>query len=86
MLLVSCISLAGMVTTFAGGGSAGGTTNGRADGIGSAATFDSPNGVVVDSLGVVYVGDTNNRLVRMITPAGKHVLPPTHCLLYLFNC
>ena len=75
MLLGSCISLAGMVTTFAGGGSAGGTAGGRADGIGSAATFDNPYGVAVDSLGVVYVSDTGNKLVRKITPAGKRVLP-----------
>ena len=75
-----------MVTTFAGGGSAGGVTSGRVDGIGSAATFNGPNNVAVDSLGVVYVGDTDNNRVRMITPAGKHVLPLTHCLLYLLNC
>src|SRR6266576_331241 len=51
-------------TTFAG------LPPGTADGTGSAARFNSPSGVVVDSAGNTYVADTVNSTVRKITPAG----------------
>jgi hypothetical protein len=54
------------VETFAG---QTGTT-GHADGTGSAAQFNSPADVAVDAAGNVYVADTSNNTVRMITPAG----------------
>lgn len=53
----------GMVTTVAGLSGAWGWE----DGPGSEARFDSPMGVAVDGAGVVYVADTNNRTIRMIT-------------------
>ena len=37
---------------------------------GSAARFDSPSGVAVDSAGNVYVADTGNHTIRKVTPAG----------------
>src|SRR5438105_3267243 len=43
---------------------------GSTDGTGSAARFNSPSGVVVDSAGNTYVADTVNSTVRKITPAG----------------
>jgi hypothetical protein len=49
---------------------AGSALAGSADGIGSAATFNSPHDVSVDSLGNVWVADTLSGLVRKITPAG----------------
>jgi len=55
----------GTVTTLAGAGSAG-----SADGPGSVASFKSPSGVAVDAAGNVYVADTGNSTIRMITPAG----------------
>ena len=60
------ITPGGVVSTLAG--LAGNT--GSADGTGSAARFNSPRGVAVDSAGNVYVGDTNNHTIRMITPGG----------------
>jgi hypothetical protein len=60
------ITPAGVVTTLAG--SAGQT--GSADGLGSAARFNRPEGVAVDSAGNVYVADFLNHTIRKITPAG----------------
>ena len=56
----------GVVTTLAG--SPGQT--GSNDGTGSAALFNNPNGVAVDAAGNVYVADSGNDTIRMITPAG----------------
>jgi sugar lactone lactonase YvrE len=60
------IAPGGVVTTFAG--LAG--TSGSADGAGSAARFNFPRAVAVDSAGNVFVADTNNTIIRKITPAG----------------
>src|SRR5262249_22705515 len=43
---------------------------GTADGVGSAARFNSPFGVAVDSTGNVYVADTENHTIRKTTPGG----------------
>jgi streptogramin lyase len=61
------ITPAGVVTTFAG--IAG--VRGSADGAGIAAQFHLPTGIVVDGLSNVYVADTENYLVRRITPTGS---------------
>ena len=52
-------------TTLAGGG---GVTS--PDQAGSAARFNNPNGVAVDSAGDVYVADTFNQVIRKVTPTG----------------
>ena len=56
----------GVVTTLAG--SAG--VVGSADGTGSAARFNQPGGVAVDSSGNVYVADFYNHTIRKVTPSG----------------
>ena len=60
------ITAGGVVTTFAGAAGA----SGSADGTGTAARFNSPRGLAVDSTGLLYVADQGNRTIRTITPAG----------------
>ncbi len=60
------ITPAGEVSTFAGSGSIGG-----ADGMGTAASFYYPYGIVVDSKDNIYVADQYNHRIRKITPAGE---------------
>jgi gliding motility-associated-like protein len=57
------ITPAGVVTTLAGSG-----TQGRSDGV--IGTFNKPFGLVVDPVGMVYVADEFNHLIRRISPAG----------------
>lgn len=61
------ITTAGVVTTLAGSAGLSGTS----DGVGSAARFNTPSGVAVDTAGNVYVADSGNHMIRMITPAGS---------------
>ena len=49
---------------------AGNAGYGSADGTGSAARFNGPSGVAVDSAGNAYVADFNNHTIRKMTPAG----------------
>ena len=70
---IVCCMLTGVVTRLAGGGSAGGVVGGSVDGTGSAAMFDNPSGVAVSTLGTVYVADTNNNLIRTISPTGMYI-------------
>jgi hypothetical protein len=59
------ISSSGRVTTVAGlAGNSGG-----ADGTGSAARFDSPSDLGVDSSGNIYVADADNFTIREVVPA-----------------
>lgn len=59
------ITPTGTVSTLAGSGSPG-----SADGTGTAASFNSPNGVAVDSANNIYVADTGNNKIRKVTPLG----------------
>ena len=60
------VTPAGVVTTLAGLAGSSGTN----DGTGSAARFNYPQGVAVDSAGNVYVADTSNSTIRRVTPVG----------------
>ena len=61
------VTSGGIVTTIAGVVG----TIGSANGSGTLATFNSPEGVAVDGSGNVYVADTGNNLIRMITFSGS---------------
>lgn len=60
------ITPAGVVTTFAGLAGNEGSTNGT----GTAARFSYPNGITIDEANNLYVADTNNHVIRKITPTG----------------
>jgi sugar lactone lactonase YvrE len=59
------ITPAGLTSTVAGNG-----TLGYLDGNASSAQFYSPNGIVADAQGNLYVSDFGNNVIRKITPAG----------------
>ena len=60
------ISPGGEVTTLAGSPFHYGSANGP----GSTARFDNPNGIAVDAAGNLYVADTGNAVIRKIDPSG----------------
>ncbi|OYU82868.1 MAG: hypothetical protein CFE24_13825, partial [Flavobacterium sp. BFFFF2] len=59
------ITVAGVVTTVAGSGTAG-----TVEGAGATASFSDPMGVATDVWGNLYVGDRANNKIRKITAAG----------------
>jgi len=65
--VVRVITRAGVVSTLAGNPDIAGSQ----DGVGALTEFNNPYGIAVDSTGNVYVSDTGNATIRMITPAGK---------------
>ena len=62
---------------------AGTQTSGYIDGIASAAKFNNPQGVAVDTIGVVYVADTDNNAIRRITTQGT--TERTHATNYIVS-
>ena len=61
------ITPAGVVTTYAGSGAAGKDDSTTA----TAATFNVPVNLSIDSDGFLYVADTNSARIRKISPSGK---------------
>jgi hypothetical protein len=59
------ITPAGVVTTFAGTGSPGGT-----DGTGTAASFNEPHDLAFNASGDLFVAEWSGNRIRRITPAG----------------
>ncbi|HLX70911.1 MAG TPA: hypothetical protein VKV04_14890 [Verrucomicrobiae bacterium] len=60
------ITPSGVVTTFAGSPGTGSNTNGAAN----LARFNAPRGISFDSNNNLYVADSGNNEIRLITPAG----------------
>jgi hypothetical protein len=61
------VTSGGEVTTFVGTPGVSGSD----DGIGSAAQFNQPRAMVLDSVGNLYVIDRDNCTIRKVTPAGE---------------
>ena len=58
----SCVIAGAVVTRVAGSGSSG-----SLDGIGTAASFNGPEGIAIDSNGVMYVSEYASSIIRKIT-------------------
>lgn len=58
------VSASGLVSAFVG------SVAGPADGQGTAAQFNTPDGVGVSASGIAYVADWNNRKIRAVSPSG----------------
>lgn len=64
---VRMVSPAGVITTYAGNGLSGFSGDG---GPATSAELSQPAGLVVDAAGNLYIADSNNSVVRKVTPAG----------------
>ncbi len=65
------VSASGTIATVAGGHGAGYSGDGSAA---LSAQLNGPAGVAVDSAGNVYIADSNNNAIRVLTPATSHAV------------
>src|SRR5437764_8142425 len=63
--LSSSYAAAPFITTMAGSAGTGST-----NGTGPAALFSNPQAVATDSAGNIYIADTGNNIIRVVTPGG----------------
>jgi DNA-binding beta-propeller fold protein YncE len=63
---VRMITPDGRVTTLAGDG-----RGKHADGVGTAASFKEPCGIAVDAANNLYIADTDNQCIRLVSPDGR---------------
>jgi sugar lactone lactonase YvrE len=63
---IRVINGSGYVSTIAGSGLAS-----WADGLGAAASFNNPTALVCNSTGFIYIADTSNHRVRIMSPMGN---------------
>ncbi|HEX7412635.1 MAG TPA: T9SS type A sorting domain-containing protein [Bacteroidia bacterium] len=61
------VNTSGVISTFAGNGTAGYTGDGSAA---TAAELNNPNGVAFDAAGNIYIADATNNRIRMVNTAG----------------
>jgi uncharacterized protein (TIGR03437 family) len=66
--VVRKISPDGKITTYAGDGEAGFSGDG---GPATAAQLNTPDGLVLDSAGNLYIADRNNNCIRVVSPDGN---------------
>jgi sugar lactone lactonase YvrE len=66
--LVRRITPEGVVSTVGGTAAPNSTGNGSADGVGGSARFNNPDGLAIDSNGVLYVTDSGNHTIRKGVP------------------
>ena len=64
---VRMVSPAGVITTYAGNGNSGFSGDG---GTATSAQLSQPAGLAVDAAGNLYIADSNNSVVRKVTPGG----------------
>ena len=69
------VTAAGVISTVAGTGAAGALGDGNAA---TSALLASPHGVAVDDMGDIFIADTGNNQIRVVTPDGLiHVIAGT---------
>ena len=68
------------MTTLAGSGAVG-----WADGVGTAAVFNGPYGVSVDSNGAVYVTDSGIKRIRKVSSSGACWVAFKLSLMFILN-
>lgn len=65
--IIRKVTPGGVVTTLAGLAGQVGVEDGQ----GAAARFNHPRGIAVDRQGIIYVADTDNHVIRRISPLGE---------------